>query len=464
MLKLEKTASTLDVEDLGLCGLSPRQSPLSGSAMLGRVAAAIRKRELRMGILSLVDQAIVSGTSFATSVVIGRLCGKSELGVFYLALTIVYVAKGIQEQLVSAPYVVYCHHRNDAAQARYTGSAILHQFGLSLVAMVLLLGMLVLLMAGVGPISLVPTLWWLLGSLPLLLLRELIRRLSMAHLHMTTAIAVDTVVAVLQIGGLITLGYFQRLTVPNAYGVMGAACAAACSVWLFAQRRPLQFAWSDTIDDWRHNWLFARWALPCHLIGYGTLYLTPWIVTAVLGSGEAGVLAACVSLIGIASMFVTGLAAFLAPRAAMAYAKGGVPALRRVLREGTLTFACVLGIFALTVLFCGGSLLEFIYGNRYVGQGAVTGTLAASMAVESVGLMAGIGLAAIHRPDANFPADVCAFVVSLLLIFGLLPFMGILGAAVGCLAGKVVSTLIRYRMLQRLLNPLAVTTGTGEIR
>ena len=35
---------------------------------------------VRKGLLSVFDQGVVSGTSFVTSVLIGRLCGKADLG------------------------------------------------------------------------------------------------------------------------------------------------------------------------------------------------------------------------------------------------------------------------------------------------------------------------------------------------------------------------------------------------
>jgi hypothetical protein len=61
--------------------------------------------------LSVLDQAVVSGTSFATSVLLGRFASQEELGVYYLALSVVYFTRGVQEQVVSAPYMIYCSRR-----------------------------------------------------------------------------------------------------------------------------------------------------------------------------------------------------------------------------------------------------------------------------------------------------------------------------------------------------------------
>ena len=425
------------------------------------VAATVARPDLRNGTLSLLDQAMVSGTSFATSVMIGRSCSKEDLGIFYLALTIVYLAKGIQDQVISAPYVIYCHRRRDEQQALYSGSALLHQLTLSVAALVVLLGILGLVSIGIGPPGLAPVMWVLLGALPLLLLREFIRRMAAAHLQMGTAIAIDTGVALFQIGSLLLLAYFQRLTVSLAYGTMGAACAVACCGWFVAKRRPLRFARSGAVTDWWHNWNFARWALMSHLISFAPLYFTPWIVIAVCGSGEAGVLAACISLVGMASMFLTGLATFLTPRAALAFSQGGARELRRVLQVAAAVYAAVLGAFAIFVIASGDFLLVLVFGAKYGGYGAVIGVLALSMLAQSMGVTAGIGLWAIDRPKANLAADVCALVVTLTVMFCLLQSFGALGAALGDLAGKVSGGLVRYGTLRALLK---TTLSPAEIR
>ncbi len=295
---------------------APRRQFGNGAARL--MATTIARPAVRQGALALLDQAVVSGTSFATSVIIGRLCSKEALGVFYLALTFVYLARGVQETLVSAPYVIYCHRRRGESLALYSGSVLLHHLGLAAVALVVLAGLLGMLSMGIGPAGLAPVVWVLLGALPFLLLREFVRRFVIAHLQMTAAVAIDVGVAVLQLSSLLALAYFHRLTVVSAYATMAAACAVACCGWFLAKRQPLRFAWSGTVIDWRHNWGFARWALASYLIGYGTPYLMPWIVITACGRGEAGVLAACISLVGVATMFMTGMSTYLIPAAAKA--------------------------------------------------------------------------------------------------------------------------------------------------
>jgi O-antigen/teichoic acid export membrane protein len=431
--------------------IPPARTVAARATAARRLRIAISRPEVRSGFLSLVDQAAVSGASFLTSVIIGRMCSKEDLGIFYLALTIVYLARGIQEQIVSSPYAIYCHRREDQAAALYAGSSLLHYLMLSGAILVALAGFLGVLSVGMGPLDVMPTVWVLMGALPLLLLREFIRRLACAHLEMATATIVDTAVAVFQLGGLLLLAHYHLLTVNLAYGVMAAACALACCGWFFAKRMPLTFSWPAAVADWHHNWGFARWALASHLVNFAAPTLLPWIVTAVNGSAEAGAFAACVGIVGTASMFMTGLATYLIPKAAKAFAHGGADELRPILRTAALIFAVVLGAFTLLVFAAGDHLLVLAFGPKYAGYGTAVGVLALGMAALSMGLTAGIGLWAIDRPEANLLADVCSLVVTLAILCCILQPLGLLGAALADLGGKVAGATVRYETLRRLL-------------
>ena len=424
------------------------------------MATTMARPAVRHGSLSLFDQAVVSGTSFVTSMIVGRLCSKEELGVFYLALTVVYLARGIQEQVVSAPYVIYHHRRRGEALAMYSGSALLHYAGVTAVSLLMLLGLLGMLSIGIGPTGLAPVAWILMGALPLLLLREFIRRFTVAHLEMVAAIAIDASVAAIQLGGLLALAYYHKLTVTSAYITMGAACAIACAGWFMAKRRPMRFSWSRAVADWRHNWGFGRWALMSHMVGSISPYLMPWFVIAARGKAEAGVLAACLSLAGVASMFVVGVATYLTPKAALAFHSGGVDELRRVLRVAALVYAAVLGAFALFVLATGDFLLVLAFGSKYAGYGGALGIMAASMTALGMSITAGNGLWAIDRPKANFAADATTLFTNLTVVLCLVQPLGVYGAALADLGGNIIGAAVRYATLRRHLKTIRHASET----
>jgi O-antigen/teichoic acid export membrane protein len=406
---------------------------------------------LRKGLLSVVDQAVVSGTSFFTSVLIGRLCSREDLGVYALALSMALFLRGAQGELVCAPYTIYSSRRHGPALAAYAGSALVHYLLLTALSTLALLGLAGLLSRGVGPAGAAPALGALAGALPFLLLRELVRQLANASLRLATMLAIDSAVAGLQLGGLLLLGRWQLLTVTTAYAVAGAACAAACLGWLLAGKQPLRVVPAQLGADWRHNWSFGRWALACFLVGSPMAYLLPWALALAHGEGAAGLLAACTTLINVSGMYVTGVTNFLTPRAARAFAEGGPRELRRVLGQTAALFAATLGAFCLLVFVAGDLPATLVYGNSYAGAASVLALLALNTLVNSLGVTAGNGLWALGRPQANFAADVATLVVTLGLVLGLVGPLGALGAALATLAGSSVGALVRALRLARLL-------------
>jgi len=411
--------------------------------------------------LSVFDQAVVSGTSFATSVIIGRTCSKEELGVYFLALSIVLFIRGVQEQLICAPYIIYCNHRRGDALASYGGSMLVHQLVLSLLTAACLLGLIGVLALGIGPSTLAPAAWVLLGVAPMLLLREFIRQFAFAHLKIVTAIVIDVTVAGFQLGALLLLAHLELLSAATVYLAMGGACVVACLGWFLAGRQPLRLVRSRFFADWRHNWAFGKWALASQLIGCAAPYLMPWVLVLACGEAETGVLAACAALVGLSSMFVTGVANYLTPKAAGSFARGGVAELRRVLWKTAALFVVVLGGFCLMVFVAGDLLAVLVFGDKYLGTGAVMTVLALASLIGALGLTAGNGLWAMDRPSANFAADVWSLGVTLVVVFWLVGPLGVLGVAIAELAGMAAGTVIRCLTLFRLMESARTQPGVA---
>src|SRR5207247_656881 len=99
--------------------------------------------------------------------------------------------------------------------------------------------------------------------------------------------------------------------------------------------------------DWIANWSFARWALASQLLASTTPYVMPWVVALTHGEAETGMLGAATTLVGLSGMLLQGLANFLSPQAAQAFAHGGLPELRSVLVKTAALFAATLATISL---------------------------------------------------------------------------------------------------------------------
>jgi O-antigen/teichoic acid export membrane protein len=405
------------------------------------------KDPLRQGLLSVFDQGIVSGTNFATSVLIGRLCSHAEMGLYALGLSIVYFARAIQEQVVSAPYTIYVNRKPESQRAAFAGSSTVHFGGFAGLVVLCLLGFAGVLASQESASQMLPLILILAAALPLFLLREFIRHFTFSHLKMGTALLLDAAVSLIQLCTLGLFAWFGVLTVPVVFAVMGGSCLLASLGWFWTKTERFEISRSAAIRDWKGNWGFVRWALACQLVGCSAPYVMPWFVASMEGTAATGLLAASTTLVGLANMFVMGVANFLSPRAAKAYAEGGVMVLKDVIVTTGTVFAVTLGVFSLLMCFLGGNVAALVYGETYRAAGPVMAVLAFGLLATGLGVTAGNGLWAIDKPQANFRADVCALIATIILSALLIGPYGVMGAALATTLGAAVDALIRGGIL-----------------
>ncbi|HVU88293.1 MAG TPA: hypothetical protein VHD36_13315 [Pirellulales bacterium] len=411
------------------------------------------------GLLSIIDQAIFSGTSFVTAVIVGRATTPDVLGLYYLTLTIAYVAIGIQECMIAVPYAILSPRRRGRELAEYTASTWIHYFSWSALCLGgLLVALLTVSLTGGATIT--PGLQVLTFTLPVLLLRESIRRFAFARLRLTVAIMLDATVAFVQLAGLLSLWYLGDISLFAIFGTMTIACAVAIFGWLSVNRPRKILVSRRALVDWRHNWSIAQWSLASFMLSNTIPFIMPWIVAVVSGNAAAGIFGASATLIGMTNVLVLGASNFLMPKAASSFASRGAAGLSRVLIAMALLFVVVIGSFFAAIFVSGDWLAVFVYGAEFHGTGGVQATLAANMLAGSLGMIAAQGLLVIGRQRVNFLIDIGLFSITMISAALLVPEWGPLGAALASLAGGTASTSVRAILLGRALHGMRGTVET----
>lgn len=415
--------------------------PLSG--LVARALAVRHRFPLATkGVLAIFDQAIYSGTSFLSGVLVGRTTSPDQLGQYYLVLSIVLVISGMLEQLVAAPYIVYSKRRQGCELSEYAGSTWAHFLvGVTMSVIGLVAAIPIVSLAGFS--SIVPGLWALSAFAPLLFLRQWVRRFTFANLELTSAVALDAAVAVMQLTALAVLGYFRLLSLYSIFAVMGGACGLACLGWYWLDWPPLRFKRTRFLADWRHNWGFGKWALQTFVLGNTTPQLMLWIVTTTIGTAATGIFGACSNLIGMTYVVLCGIDNLLTPQSAHAFTTGGVKELSRVLAMAGAFVAISMGAFCVLFLATGDWLVVLTFGPQYRGTGAILATLSISALMTGLSIVAGNGLWAIDEPRSNFFVDVSSMAITLLAAALLIHPFGALGAALASLAGSTTAAILR---------------------
>lgn len=402
-------------------------------------------------LLALLDQAVVSGTSFATSVCVGRAAGADELGAYALGFTLVILVGGVQESLVSIPYTVRGARLIESARARYAGSSLLAAVALALFAgLAMALGAAAVSFTGLAQLA--PVLATLSVSAPLVLAREFLRRFAFAQMRMGRALAIDVTVAAAQLAALVWLAAAGRLSAVTAHGAMGVACAIAAAVCVTKTRGSFQFRRRELAADWRRSWAFGRWVFAGQFTGALFTYAPHWLLALCLGAAATGEFAAAMTVVQLANPFIIGFANFLSPRSAHAFADGGASEVGRVVVRSAVLLAGLTSLFCLAVALFGGRLLALVFDDRYVGQAHAMTVLSLSLVAGTLGMCAENGLRALRHPRTTFTANTIALAVTLVAAAALVAPGGTLGAAYALLAGNLAAATARWWYFARLLN------------
>lgn len=402
--------------------------------------------------LSLCDQAVVSGASFLTTVLIGRVCGPEELGRYSLGLSLALFVVTIQQSLVTAPYTVYCRRTVPEAQRRYAGSVLLHSLVLGVMTLLALAAWSAAASLGVVQTPLGGAAWVLCVTIPFLLLRDFARGFCYAHLRVRSALLVDAGVAGCQLAVLSVLVLTGRLTSLTAFAAAGIGAMVGAAGWLSLCRRQFAPRWRAAAADLRKSWSFGKWVFAGQsLSSLNSDVFLVWLLAVLVGPQATGIFAACLTVVFFSNPFVLAVAQILTPRLAESFAAGGVEGLGRAARRADLLIAGVMGLFCVGVAFLGGSVLQLMYGAAYGHHHDTVVAAALAVFAATIGMGAGKGLWVLDRPDLDFAARSVGLTVTAVAASALVLPFGVTGVAWGWCIGNAAETAARHAVFSRLI-------------
>jgi O-antigen/teichoic acid export membrane protein len=217
--------------------LSPQ--PIAAVANAECAPAPVWRRILSFAfstrMLALADQAVVSGTSFLTTVLIGRFTYPSQLGIYVLAMSLLISAMNFQHSLVALPYTIRCNRAQDHDPVNAGHSlALAAVLGLAAALVVAVVAVVMAAFATDPRLAVVTA--TLSAVLPLMLVRDFGRDFGIARLQFTEVLALDLTVSLIQVGfvgpGAISPSGSPACSTPHGKaGRRANGCSPTCSPW-----------------------------------------------------------------------------------------------------------------------------------------------------------------------------------------------------------------------------------------
>ncbi len=409
-----------------------------------RMGFLVPKTMDKKGMIAVADQGIASATNFFTTVIIGRFCTQAELGLYTLGFSIVLFVLTIQASIITTPYLVYCAKTKDRAHAQYRGSTLIHVAILSIITMFFL---------AVGSVSfsfgsdLRQRLGAVFSSLVMVILfinaRDYVRQICFAALKVKKAFIVDLAVAVLQIGGLALLVYYDSLSARSAFVVTGISCGIIVTGWLAYNKRSFPIKSENLFEHLKLNWAFGKW-----ILAGGSTYVVftriyPWIITDFHGASATGAFSACMSLVFLFNPLLMGIGNYIGPKAVHAFASSGYLRLKSVVYSQAVFIMIAMSVFCAIMMFFGDSIVTLAYGSEYQGQGKVIGILALAVTASAFAIPFRGGLLAFERPEILFSSNLVALVITFVFGIWLVKEYSIVGAALSLLLSNIAASAVR---------------------
>jgi len=416
-------------------------------SMLGKAAA---HADLHRGFFALCDQGVVSITNFATAVIIGRVCGKAELGVYTLAWTLITLATEISAVLITAPYIVFGPQLGWSRRRWYLGSILAHQLLLSMMfALTMAAGAVLGSWRGWLPDRVSTVVTTTAVVIVFISLREFVRRVSFAELKIGRALLVDITACIAQAVGVLLLLHFGALTASRTYTLLGISSAVAAGGWLAIHRGAFR---SDTriyARDLKRNWRFAKWLLASCILSVLARYLYPWLLAAFHGTSATGTWAACLAIVALGNPVLLGLGNYVGPKISNVYAISGVGAMQRCVYRSSLLLTVLLFPVVLVLAGFGGRIVTGVYGNAYAGGAGVVLLLALNMLIGALTYPYCCGLFSLECSKADLLINLVAVTLLFTLGVAAVKSYAALGAAAALFVSSSVTAAIRIGVLAR---------------
>lgn len=396
------------------------------------------------GLIALCDQGVVSVTNFATAMMVGRLCGKAELGVYALVWTLISLVTGIAATLITTPYIVFSPQMGRSRRRRYLGSIFVHQLLLAAtLALTMAAGAVLGLQRGWVSETLSGVVTTTAAVIVFVSLREFVRGVSFAELRPGWALVVDVTACLVQAAGMLLLLHFRALTASRSFALLGISSAVAAAVWFAFHQMAFRFNARLFVPDFKRNWAFAKWVLGSAVAYQSATHLYPWMLAAFHGTSVTGAWAACSAIVAAGNPVLLGLSNYVSPKIANVYAASGVQEMKRYVHRSSLVFAVLLLPLVLVLASSGERIVTGVYGKTYTGTAAVVLLLAVNMLINSLAKPYTQGLFNLQCARADMLVNVVSVVILFTIGIPAVKSYAALGAATAVLASSTIAAGMR---------------------
>ena len=387
-------------------------------------------------LLALVDQAVVSGCNFITTVILARQLSTESFGLFSLAFMICLFLSNLHRAGLTQPLnVLGSGESHERLAWRLAGLLRVQMILLPLSAIVLAAASLLLFPDAALTLSAIV-------YFSCFALQETLRRYWYTRVAVREALMNDLLSYGTQVVVLVALVVSDRLLVGTAFLAMGATSLLA---FVAGMRRigPATLQRAQPVSEVvAEHWPMAKWLLLTVLAVWGAGQVYPLLMVP-LGAAAVASFAACRNLLNAMGLIVQSVGNYIPTQAAKALRHSGKDVLRRDIWSACAAALLAGVVFLLFIHWYAGPLLHLIYAGRYDHAAPILRTLAFGTVFSLLGAILGAYALAMEDSRSGFLSNLGASVVTFTVGLWLIGSHGVVGASLAAVLSLAVATSLQ---------------------
>ncbi len=411
---------------------------------------------------TIVDQAIVSGSNFASGIILVRGLGLEQFGAFTVAYSLILLANSIQLSFISSPMITLAALREDG-EPRKAYLRGMYAVQLRFCVVVTLLAAVV---AGVflwikpyriDRFLLVP----FLISLVAFLMQDWLRRYYFATGKSILSIWND---AISYLGQLVILFVLMRLRLLNLGTALWSIAITSAIAFLIGRAfETLRCTKSELAEAWRRSRGFSRDLAVANQLQWMVYQGAMLIGAGVLGAEAAGSVRATQNIVGPVNVAYQAMENLVPLKAAEEMRRGGIVRLGAFLfRFGVKGFA-LLFIAFLTIALFSKDFLLFFYGHTVaIYSGVLNLQLLYFLLFWPLRQFTYL-FRTIERTGVILMASLVAAIVSLLVLYPSMHALHAMGIMVAAVAGQTANLLYMTIAWMKIRKSMIVADGRPDV-
>lgn len=317
------------------------------------------------GKYAALDQAVISLSNFAASILLARLVSPTELGAYVTGFLAIYFVRAVQNGLIIQPLNALGAVKSEGAFKGYFTAVFFHQLILSGLSAggAALLGW---ILTSRGNNVLGPTTFVLWLAFFTWQIQEFFRRTFYTRGEVKKALWISGAANVLRLGLMFVFAQFRDISGLTGLWAIGWGSALACLVGLWLARGFFTRHLDNPMVVWVENWRFGSWILGASLADWVVVDLYPILMAGMISFAATGVYQALQNLVAPIHVFLRAMDTFVTPIMAKTYDHHGLSKFKQNLKTVYWVAGLpILGLLVLVLIFTP-QLLNLLKGKTYL--------------------------------------------------------------------------------------------------